>query len=126
MADCAIDAFHAFAFLVDDRIEGNRRFSRLTVADDQLALTASNRNHRINRLDARFQGGIDGFTRHNARSDALHGASFRKRNGSFAIQNADKPIILTGAQQPISNGNFDDLVSSFHRVAFFDLVIRAE
>src|SRR4030095_9204345 len=41
-----INADDVLALLVDDRVNRNRSFSGLTVADNQLALTAPDRNHR--------------------------------------------------------------------------------
>src|SRR5208283_3064805 len=45
-----IDANDIAALLVDYRIKGNRRLSCLAVTNDQLSLSPSNRDHRINCL----------------------------------------------------------------------------
>jgi hypothetical protein len=38
--------------LVDDRVDRDRGLARLTVADDQLALPTTDRDHAVDRLDA--------------------------------------------------------------------------
>src|SRR6185437_8646688 len=42
-------------FLIDDGVDSDRRFTRLTVADDQLTLTTANGDHGVDSLDARLQ-----------------------------------------------------------------------
>src|SRR5690625_972904 len=56
LADCAVDADHILALLVDDRIEGDRRLTGPTVTDDQLSLTPADRDHRVDRLHPRLEG----------------------------------------------------------------------
>ena len=51
LADRDVDADHVAALLVDDRVDGDRRLADLPVADDQLALAAADRDHRVDRLD---------------------------------------------------------------------------
>jgi hypothetical protein len=45
-----VDTDDARAALIDDRVHGNGGLSRLSVADDQLALSAPNRHHPVDRL----------------------------------------------------------------------------
>ncbi len=52
LTDGDVDAFDAGAALVDDRIHRERSLAGLAVADDQLALAATDRDHRIDRLVA--------------------------------------------------------------------------
>ena len=42
-------------FLVDNGINSNGRFTRLTVTNDQLSLATTNRNHTINGLQTGLQ-----------------------------------------------------------------------
>ncbi len=56
LADRDVDALNAAAFLVDDRIDRNRGLTRLPVADDQLALAAPDRHHRVDRLETGLHG----------------------------------------------------------------------
>ena len=56
LTDRDVDAGDAGALLIDDRIDGDRRLADPSVADDQLALPASDRDHRVHRLDPRLEG----------------------------------------------------------------------
>src|SRR6185437_9385181 len=55
LADRDVDADDALPLLIDDRIDRHRGLADAAVADDQLALAAANRDHRVDRLDARLQ-----------------------------------------------------------------------
>ena len=57
--------------LVDDRIDGDGRFSGLAVADDQFALPAADRNHGIDGLETGLQWLVDGLAEDDARSLAF-------------------------------------------------------
>ena len=52
LADRDVDANHVAALLIDDRVERDRGLAGLAVADDQLALAAADRNHRVDGFDA--------------------------------------------------------------------------
>src|SRR3546814_12684808 len=55
LADRDVDALHARRLLVDDRVDRQRGLAGLTIADDQLALTAADRHHRVDGLVARSE-----------------------------------------------------------------------
>src|SRR5581483_7709532 len=50
LADRDVDAFDAGTALVDDRVHRQRGLAGLAIADDQLALAAADRDHRVHRL----------------------------------------------------------------------------
>src|SRR2546426_562759 len=50
LADGVVDADDAGFLLIENRVDRERRLSRLPVADDQLALAAADRHHRVDRL----------------------------------------------------------------------------
>ena len=52
LADGNVDALDAGSHLVDDRVDGDGRFTDLAVADDQFALAATDRDHGVDRLQA--------------------------------------------------------------------------
>ena len=52
LADGDVEAVHVLALLVDDRVDRDGGLAGLAVADDQLALAAADRDHRVDRLDA--------------------------------------------------------------------------
>src|SRR4029078_7880882 len=51
LADRNVEALHARAALIDDRVDADGRLARLAVADDELALTAGDRRYRGHRLE---------------------------------------------------------------------------
>ena len=55
LADRDVDADDVAALLVDDRVERDGGLAGLAVADDQLALAAADRDHRVDGLDAGLQ-----------------------------------------------------------------------
>jgi hypothetical protein len=54
LADRDVDAEHVLAALVEDRVDEDGGLARRPVADDQLALAAADRDHRVDCLDARL------------------------------------------------------------------------
>src|SRR4030095_4380168 len=52
LPNSAIDADDVLACLVDDRVNRTCGVSSLTVANNQLALTPADRNHRVDSLDS--------------------------------------------------------------------------
>ena len=54
------------ALLVDDGVDGDGRLARLTIADDELALTATNGHQAVDGLDARLHRLAHGRARHDA------------------------------------------------------------
>ena len=51
----AVNANQVAALLVDNRVQDDGGLARLAVADDQLALSAPDRNHRVNGFDSGLQ-----------------------------------------------------------------------
>ena len=54
LPDGDVDANDVAAFLVDDRVDADGGLARLAVADDQFALAAADRDHRVDGLQTRF------------------------------------------------------------------------
>ena len=55
------------ALLVDDRVDRDGGLAGLAVADDQLALAAADRDHRVDGLDAGLERLVDGLALDDAR-----------------------------------------------------------
>jgi hypothetical protein len=66
--------------LVDDRVDAQRRLAGLTVADDQLALSAADRDHRVDGLDAGLQRLLDGLALDDRRCRLLDRDADRSRS----------------------------------------------
>ena len=59
LADGDVEAENALALLVDDRVDRDGGLAGLAVADDELALTAADRDHRVDGLDAGLERLLD-------------------------------------------------------------------
>src|SRR3989441_13214494 len=66
-----------FRSLIDDRIDGDRGLADGTVADDQLALPATDRDHRIDGLDPRLERLLHRLPLDDAGRDDVHLAGLR-------------------------------------------------
>ena len=60
LADGNVNTDDIFALLVDDRIRSNGGFTGLTVTDDQLTLTAADRDHGVDRFDPGLERFVNG------------------------------------------------------------------
>ncbi len=85
LADRYIDTFNAGAFLIDNRIDRDRCFANLPVADDQLSLAATNRHHSVNRLESDLNRLINRLSCDNAGSDLLNRVGHLRLNRTLAI-----------------------------------------
>src|SRR5438067_1577983 len=121
LADGHVDAEDVLALLVDDRVDGDGRLSRLPVADDQLALTAADGNHRVDRLDAGLQ--------RLAHALALHDAG-RLDFDLACLLRGDRPLpvdrlaerVHDAADHRGADRHFGDAPGALDDVAFADLV----
>ena len=81
LADGHVDALDVLALLVDDRVDGDGGLAGLAVADDELALAAADRHHRVDALQARLHRLVHGLARDDARRHLLDGV----RSSSVSI-----------------------------------------
>src|ERR1700676_2307727 len=59
LPDRHIDADDPGVILVDDRVDGDRGLPGLAITDDQLALTAADRDHRVDGFETGLQRRVD-------------------------------------------------------------------
>ncbi len=59
LADGDVDAEQVLALLIDDGVDGDGALACLAVADDKLALASPDRDHGVDRFDARLHGRVD-------------------------------------------------------------------
>src|ERR1700730_15690837 len=71
LPDRDVKALHVLAALVDDGVEGDRGLAGLAVADDQLALSAPDLQHRVDRLDSGLERLLDRLAAGDARGPCL-------------------------------------------------------
>ncbi len=106
--------------MINDRVDGNRRFTGLSVTNDQFTLTAANGYHRINRLDTCLQGFLHRFTKNHTRGFPFqrHFKTF-PRYRSFTIDGFTQCIDYT-TNHSFTNFNGSDLAGAFHFRTFLD------
>ena len=125
LADRDVNANYVAALLIDDGVERDGGLAGLAVANDQLALAAADRNHRIDRLDAGLQRLFHPTAVHNAGSDGFHRTRLAGRDGPLAVdRNAQR--IHHPADQSFAHRHRHDLACAADFVAFPDLLIFAQ
>ena len=105
--------------LVQDGVNADRRLTGLAVANDEFALAATNRNHRVHGLDPRLQGFGDRLAVHNAR-----GIHFDERlafggDGAEPVQRLTQRV-HHAAEHGFAHGHFHDAAGAAHFLAFLD------
>ena len=120
-----VDTDDVAALLVDDRVDRNRGFAGAAVADDQLALAATDRDHRVDRLDARLQR-----LRHRLAFDHARGLELeRAPRGSLDRALAVKRVaewVDDPAEHALTDRDAHHLAGTTHRLALLDELPRAE
>ena len=108
LTDGHIDADHVFPLLVQDRIHGDGRFSRLTVSDDQLTLSLADGKHGIDGQQSGLHRLVDALTVKNAGGRMLDGTV----SGSF-----DLALSVGGSAQRV-NDSSEEAFSHGHTCGF--------
>ncbi len=72
--------------LANDRVDRDRRFSRGAIADDQLTLTAADRNHRVDRHDPGLDRLADAFSFDHTRRNFFERISRFRFDRAFAVE----------------------------------------
>ena len=104
LSDRDVDADEVFALLVDDRVEKNCGLTREAVADDQLALTAPDRDHRVDRFDAGLHRAVHSLAGDDAGGDPLD------RHGLGGL---DRPLAVKRLAERVDHAA-DQLLSYRH------------
>jgi hypothetical protein len=92
----------------------------LMIANDQLALTAADRDHRVDRLDARLQRGVDVLAENYARRNPLQGPRAIGADRPFAIDWLAKRVD-NAANQGIADRDRRNTAGRADLVALFDV-----
>ena len=90
LADGDVDADQVLSLLVDDRVDGESGLAGLTVADDQLALAATDGNQCVDDGDAGLDRRIHAFAQDDAGRDALDRTCRGGLNWTFAVPAAGR------------------------------------
>ncbi len=92
LPDRNVDALNAGALLIDDGVHGDGGFADLPVTDDQLALTAPDRHHCIDALQADLHGLIHSLAGNHARRHLFDRRCFGGAQRSFAVDGAAQRV----------------------------------
>ena len=125
LADRHVDALHALTVLVQDRVDGDRRLARLAVADDQLALAAADRGHRVDGLDAGLQRLADRLAAHDPGRLDLHPPQLGADEVALAVDGLAEGVD-DAAEHAVADGHREDAAGRLDGLALLDLVDVAE
>ena len=120
LADGDVDADHVAPLLVDDGVDGNGGLAGLAVTDDQLALAAPDRHHRVNRLEAGLHRLVNGLTLHDSGGLDLDLAELVGIDRTLAV-NRLADGVNHAADQGIADRDLDDPAGPLDGVPFLDL-----
>ena len=125
LADGDVDALHALTLLVQDRVDADRGLAGLAVADDELALTATDRRHRVDGLDAGLQRLVHRLAAGDAGRLDLHAAGLDVGERALAVdglaEGVDDP-----AEHAVADGHREDAAGGLDRLALLDVAALAE
>ena len=125
LPDGDVDADEVLVLVVDDRVDRDRRLAGLAVADDQLALAAADRDHRVDRLQAGLHRLRDGLALDDARRLELGRAGLGGVDVALAVERAAERVD-DPAEQALAHRDVEQVVGALDRVALDDLLPVAE
>ncbi len=111
--------------LRDDGVDADGRLAGRAVANDQLALAAADRDHRVDGHDAGLHGLADGFPLHDAGRDFFHRVLRAGRDRPLAIDRLAERVD-DAAEQPLAHGHGQQLAGGPDLLTFLDAGVLAE
>ncbi len=124
LADGHVHRDDAGVLVVDDRVDRDRGLAGLAVADDQLALTAADRDHRVDGLDAGLEGLLHRW-RSNDRRLELERAGLAGDDVALAVERVAERVD-DAAEEAVANRDVEELAGALDRVTLDDLLPVAE
>jgi hypothetical protein len=125
LADRDVDADQVLVAVVDDCVDGDGCLACLTVADDQLALAAADRDHRVDRLEAGLHRLDHALALNDARGLELCGTGLGGVHVALAVERIAERID-DPAEQLLPDGDLEQAPGALDLVALGDLVPVAE
>ena len=125
LADGNVNADHVLTLLVQNGVNGDGGLAGLAVADDQLALTASDRHHRIDGKDAGLHGLVDRLARYHARSLAFDRAALGRFDRAKPVDRLAEGVDRA-ADQRLTDRNVSRASGAGNGRAFMQAVLAAE
>src|SRR3954469_8735898 len=125
LADRVVNADDVLPLLVDDRVDRDRGLAGLAVADDQLALAAADRHHRVDRLEPGLHRLLDRRAVDDAWGDALDRRRLRRDDRALAVDRLAERVD-DAADQLGADRHRDDAPGALDRIPFLDVGVVAE
>ena len=125
LPDRDVDADHVSPALVDDRVDGDRGLAGRAVADDQLALAAADRDHRVDCLQARLQRLLHRLSPYHARRLELERPSLGGLDRPEAVERVAQRVD-DAAEERVAHGHAHHLTRATDGLAFGDVVPLSE
>ena len=125
LTDGHVNANQVLALLIDDRINRNGRLAGLAVADDQLALAATDGNQSVNGLDAGLHRRIHRLAGNDVGRDALYRARGAGVDRAFAVQRLTQRVDHA-ADQGVAHRHRHDAAGGTNQIAFFDFGVLTQ
>src|SRR6185437_4584502 len=111
--------------LVQDGVERDRGLAGLAVTDDQLALAATDRNQRIDRLEAGSHRLVHRLARNDAGRLDVDALALSRLDRTLAV-NRIAERVDDAAEQALADGRVHDRAGALDGLAFLDLAVGAE
>ena len=115
----SVSATPATALLVDDGVDGDGRLAGLAVANDQLALTAADRHHRVDCENARLHRLMHRLAADDARSLELDRAHALGLDRALAVDRHAQRVD-DAAEQTLARRHVHNATSGVNLVVFLD------
>ncbi len=125
LADGHVHADQVPVAVVDDRVDRDRALAGLAVADDQLALAAADRDHRVDRLQAGQHRLLHGLALHHARRLEFGRARVARVDRALAVERVSERID-DSPEQFVAHRDLEQALGPAHRVALGDVLPLAE
>lgn len=111
--------------LVEDGVEGDGGLSGLSVTDDQLSLTSTDGNHRVDRLETGQHGLVDGSSGQDTGSLGLGSSPLGRVDGTLSVDGVTERVDDT-TQELHTDGDVDNGTGSLDRVTLLDGPVGTE
>src|SRR4029077_2218703 len=105
--------------LRDDRVERDRGLAGLAVADNQLALAAADRRHRVDRGDPRVERLLHRLARYDVGRLELQHPRALRRARSLVFPWPTQGV-YDSPEEAVADRDREDLPGLFHRIALLD------
>ena len=125
MTNGDVDALHAIALLVQDRVNGDGGLTGLTVADDEFALATANWGHGVNSLNTSLEWLAYRLASSDTRGLNFHTTLFGANQWALAVDWLAQ-CVHHATEQCVTNGHRQDPSGGLYDLLFFDAINGTE